>query len=181
MSDTKDGIKLRTKWRIDKFKDPTGEIVKALKSGMKMDEAIEKFKDHFIATEKFEDNVALNEGLQAIINLLAGIGVPPTLWDAANAYVGVGDGAGVEDPTDPGLLGLNKFWVDMDGGYPARVAQTCDWRGTFAPGEANFAWEEYTVVNAVNDAGENLNRRATPKGTKVLGETWTLSLQITFS
>jgi hypothetical protein len=69
----------------------------------------------------------------------------------------------------------------MDTNYPARTGQTAEWRATFGSGDANYAWEEYTVVNASSDSGKNLNRKTASKGTKSSGETWTLSLQITFS
>jgi hypothetical protein len=69
----------------------------------------------------------------------------------------------------------------MDATYPQRTNQMCDWLATFGSADANYAWEEYTVVNAADDTGKNLNRKIASKGTKTSGETWTLSLQITFS
>jgi hypothetical protein len=69
----------------------------------------------------------------------------------------------------------------MDATYPQRSNQTAEWRATFGSSDANYAWEEYTVVNAASDTGKNLNRKCSSKGTKASGETWTLSLQITFS
>lgn len=201
MLDTKDRIKMKTEWRIDKFKDPNEKIARALRGwviryrlpfmrksaitlrrGMSIKEAIARFSDRFIATEKIDGNIALNEGLQAIINLLAGIGVAPTLWNNANAHVGVGDSNAAENPTQVGLqAAVNKLWIAMDGGYPARTNQMCDWRGTFGAAQANFSWQEYTVVNAADDSGQNINRKIADKGTKAAGETWTLSVQITFS
>jgi hypothetical protein len=68
----------------------------------------------------------------------------------------------------------------MDGGYPQRSGQVASWKGTFGDGVAEFAWEEFTVDNGA--AGDvNLNRYVTSKGTKGSGETWVLTVQITFS
>jgi hypothetical protein len=75
----------------------------------------------------------------------------------------------------------NKTFKAMDATYPQRSGQTAEWRATFGSSEANYAWEEYTVVNASDDSGVNLNRKIASKGTKSSGETWVLSLQITFS
>jgi hypothetical protein len=69
----------------------------------------------------------------------------------------------------------------MDATYPQRSNQTAEWRATFGSSDANYAWEEYTVVNAASDTGKNLNRKTASKGTKASGESWVLSLQITFS
>ncbi len=55
-----------------------------------------------------------------------------------------------------------------------------EWRATFGSGDANEAWNEYAVDNGAA-AHKLLNRKVESKGTKVSGETWTLSLQITFS
>jgi hypothetical protein len=94
----------------------------------------------------------------------------------------VGDSNAAESATQTGLqAATNKTYKAMDATYPQRSNQTAEWRATFGSAEANYAWEEYTVVNAASDTGKNLNRKISSKGTKASGETWTLSLQITFS
>lgn len=113
-------------------------------------------------------------------DIICGLGTP-TKWDNTNARLGVGDDATAPSATQTGLLGTNKAFKGMDSGYPSRSAQTAEWRATFGSTEGNFAWEEYTVVNAADDTGDNLNRTTSSKGTKASGETWTLSLKITFS
>lgn len=181
MSELKDKISWKAEWRIDKFKDPTGKIGKLLKAGAKIEEVIKRFPGCFIGTEKILGNVALNEGLQALIELAAGISTP-TKWDNTNAYLGVGDSSTAPSASQTSLqAAVNKFWEPMDATYPQRTGQVCDWRATFEDGDAEFAWEEYTVVNASDDTGDNLNRCTASKGTKASGEAWTLSLQITFS
>jgi hypothetical protein len=79
------------------------------------------------------------------------------------------------------LLGASKTFKGMDAGYPQRSNQTLEWRATFGSAEGNHAWEEYTVVNAADDTGQNLNRKVESKGTKASGESWVLSLKITCS
>jgi len=181
MEKTLDRVSWKAKWRIDKFKDPTNEIAKALQTGTSTDEAISLYSKAFICTEEFEANIALNEGLQELIDIICGLGTP-TKWDNSNARLGVGDSNTAESATQTGLqAATNKTFKAMDTGYPQRSNQTAEWRATFGSADANYAWEEYTVVNAADDTGDNLNRKTASKGTKSSGETWTLSLQITFS
>src|SRR3990170_3278902 len=181
MEKTGDKIGWKAHWRIDKFKDPTGEIAKNMQAGMRISEAARLHAQTFICTEEYESNIALNEGLQELIDVICGLGTP-TKWDNTNARLGVGDSNAAEVATQTGLqAATNKTYKAMDTSYPARSNQTAEWRATFASGDANYAWEEYTVVNASNDTGKNLNRKISSKGTKASGETWTLSLQISFS
>jgi hypothetical protein len=177
----KEKIGWKARWRIDKFKDPTGEVARKLQAGMRIAEAVNLHAQAFIGTEEFESNIALNEGLQELIDIICGLGTP-TKWDNSNARLGVGDSNAAESASQTGLqASTNKTFKTMDTSYPSRTNQTAEWRATFGSSEANYAWEEYTVVNASSDTGKNLNRKTSSKGTKASGETWTLSLQITFS
>jgi hypothetical protein len=181
MEKTVDKVSWKAKWRIDKFKDPSDEIAKALQAGMPVQEVISLYAKAFVCTEEFDANIALNEGLQELIDIICGLGTP-TKWDNSNARLGVGDSNAAESATQTGLqAATNKTFKAMDTGYPQRSSQTAEWRATFGSADANYAWEEYTVVNAAADTGKNLNRKIASKGTKSSGETWTLSLQITFS
>ena len=181
MEKLEEKIGWNAKWRIDKFRDPDDKIAKALQAGMPMNEALSLYAKAFICTERIEGNIALNEGLQALIGLACAIG-SETAWSNAAAYLGVGDSNAAENAAHTGLqAATNKLWKAMDATYPQRTNQMCDWRATFGSADANYAWEEYTVVNAADDTGKNLNRKIAAKGTKVAGESWVLSLQITFS
>jgi len=178
---TMDKVSWKAKWRIDKFRDPENKTSKALQAGMSMTEALRLFGDSHIGKEEWENNVALNEGLGELIDIICGLGTP-TKWDNSNARLGVGDSNAAESASQTGLqASTNKTYKTMDTSYPTRTNQTAEWRATFGSGDANYAWEEYTVVNAASDTGKNLNRKISSKGTKASGETWTLSLQITFS
>jgi len=241
----KDKIRFKTEWRVDKFKDPNNVIAEMLKSGLSIEEVKQLFPDSFIGSEVFKENVALNEGLQNLINIICGIGTT-TLYNNANARLGVGDNSAAEAATQVMLQAIatktawaastakalgeivrptaaptdaSRFYYEctvagttgtteptwpttdgatvvdntvtwtarerivfkaMDAGYPARVDQTSEWRSTYAGTDANFSWQEFTVDNGAT-AALNLNRRIADKGTKASGETWTLSLKITFS
>ena len=148
---------------------------------MHIEKAVNLYDQAFIGTETFDANIALNEGLQELIDIICGLGTP-TKWDNTNARLGVGDSNTAEAATQTGLqAATNKTYKAMDTNYPARTNQTAEWRATFGSSDANYAWEEYTVLNAASDSGKNLNRKTASKGTKASGESWTLSLQIAFS
>jgi hypothetical protein len=181
MEKTMDRISWKARWRVDKFRDPTNRVAETLQAGMSRDQAKSLYHEEFVCSEVFDANVALNEGLQELIDIICGLGTP-TKWDNSNARLGVGDSNAAEAASQTGLqAATNKTFKAMDTNYPARTGQTAEWRATFGSGDANYAWEEYTVVNASSDSGKNLNRKTASKGTKSSGETWTLSLQITFS
>lgn len=127
-----------------------------------------------------EGNLLLNEGIQLLEDLLIGAG--GTAYNNANARIGVGDSAAAAAATQTGLqAAVNKFFKAMDATFPSRAAQTISWRATFASGEANFAWNEWTIVNAADDAGTNLNRKAEGLGTKVSGAVWELKVSVSIS
>jgi len=128
-----------------------------------------------------EGNVLLNEGIDVLWHLTAGTGTP-TPFNAANAYIGVGDGTVAEAATQTGLQGTNKAYKAMDAGYPSRPGATqCRWQSTFTGTEANFTWNEITVANGSSDAAANLNRKVQNLGTKAADTTWIAQLTITIS
>jgi len=154
-----EGITWSSRWRIEKFK----------KDATKPYEVLE-----------WEGNLGLQEGRGELIDIICGLGTP-TKWDNTNAYLGVGNSNTAASETDTGLLGASKLYKAMLATYPQRSNQTAEWKAEFIDGEAEFAWEEFTVCNTNSDAGVNLNRVVTSKGTKASGEVWTLSLKITFN
>ncbi|MBT0160678.1 hypothetical protein G4O51_11930 [Candidatus Bathyarchaeota archaeon A05DMB-2] len=175
-----DKVGWKSLWTITKFKDEDGVIAEMLRGGARIEDVVKQFPEAFLGEERLEGNIALNEGLQALIDLLAGLNTV-TKWDNANARLGVGDSNAAESASQTGLQGASKTFKAMDTGYPQRTNQTCEWRATFGSSDANYSWQEFTVVNAAGDTGQNLNRKVADKGTKASGESWTLSLQITFS
>lgn len=132
---------------------------------------------------RIEGNVLLNEGINAVLlPLLCGT-ASPTAYDNANARLGVGndDGAVAEDATQTGLQGSSTTFKAMSSGFPTVGSQKATWQAEFGGTEGNHAWQEFTVVNAADDTGDNLNRKVSDQGTKASGQTWTLSLEITIS
>src|SRR3990170_3596910 len=181
MEKTIDKLGWKAKWRIHKFSDVDDKIASALHGGLATTEALWLYKEAFLSAEEWDANIALNEGLQELIDIICGIGTPAA-WSNTNARLGVGDSNVAEAATQTGLqAATNKTFKAMEAPYPQRSGQSAEWRATFGSGDANFAWEEYTVVNSADDSGKNLNRKTSSKGTKASGESWVLSLQITFT
>ena len=128
---------------------------------------------------EFEGNLLLNEGIQLLEDLLIGAG--GTTYANANAYLGVGDSSTAAVATQTDLqASTNKKYVAMDATYPSRASQTITWRSTFTSANGNFAWAEFTVGNGAA-GGDNLNRKVSDQGTKVVGQTWVLSLTLVIS
>jgi len=177
-----DKLGWKSEWHIWKWRDPDGRIAEALRLGkLSVEEAAMQYCEAFLGHETFSGNVALNEGLQLLIEIITGIDTISNKWDNANARLGVGDSNIAEDALQTGLQGTNKTFVGMDSGYPQRSGQTAIWQATFDGTTGNHSWQEFTVVNGADDTAINLNRKVADKGTKASGETWTLQLQVTFS
>jgi len=133
---------------------------------------------------KFVGNLSLTEGMTTLCNLLTGTGAE-TVYSQANTYLGVGDSSAAEDHAQTALqAAVNKLWKQCKATYPQFADDTghrvVTWCADFTSAEANYAWAEFTVVNATTDAGKNLNRKVSAQGTKTAGQTWTLSISINF-
>lgn len=176
-----ESLRWSSRWTIHKFSDPDGACAEFMRNGGRFEDALKFFKDRLVGIEEWKGNLGLQEGRQELIRLIAGTDGTPVKWDNANARLGVGNSNTAPADTQTGLLGASKDFHAMDATYPQRANQTCEWRATFGDTHAEFAWEEYTVVNAADDTGMNLNRCTASKGTKASGESWTLSLKITFN
>lgn len=155
-------VTMKKKWVIHKFAN---------------DEAFEC--GEWYDKSEFEGNLLLDEGIALLQALLTG--GAGTAYDNTNARLGVGNSAIAEASSQTGLQGASKAYAGMEAGYPSISGAVTTWRAVFGGTEANFAWEEFTVVNAADDTGDNLNRKVSSQGTKASGQTWTLDLQITWS
>lgn len=158
----KETLSIKKKWTIRKYLDDN-----AVKAGIYYEKSI------------FHGNVLLNEGIGELLLLL--IGGTADAYNNANAYLGVGENTSTAAATQTGLQGSTLYYKGMETGYPSISGQTVTWRASFGTADANISWQEFTVVNASTDAGENLNRRVTNQGTKTAGQTWVLDLELTFS
>ncbi|MEM2107834.1 MAG: hypothetical protein QXL10_00920 [Candidatus Bathyarchaeia archaeon] len=155
-------------WRVEKYIAKDGREI--AEKGLKPYEVV-----------TLRHNCLLHEGISTLLGLLCGIG-SETPYSNANARIGVGDSSTAPADTQTGLLGSNKFWKGMNAGYPQKSGDhDIVFQADFNSGEAEFAWNEQTIVNAANDSGSNLCRQNTALGTKPAGQTWRLTGTITFT
>jgi hypothetical protein len=149
---------------------------------------VTKFEDNgaFERGEHYEKNVIegnllLNEGITEFLSLLTGGAA--TAFSNANARLGVGDSTAAAAATQSALQGTaNKLYKAMESGYPTVTSQSVNFRSVFGSTDANFAWEEFSVMNGSDETtAKNLNRKVSSQGTKASGQTWQLDLTITFS
>ena len=124
-------------------------------------------------------NSMLNEGSEEIIELLTEINATDYYTNAL-ARMGVGNGVAAVVATQTALQGGSTSFVAMETTFPSRTNQRVDFKGSYADGVAEFAWEEFSVDNGVTP-NANLQRLLASKGTKGTGEVWTAEVQITFS
>src|SRR4030067_2756204 len=130
MEKTIDKVGWKAKWRIHKFSDTDDKIASALHAGLATTEASRMYKDAFLAAEEWDTNIALNEGLQELIDIICGIGTP-TAWNNTNARLGVGDSNTAEAAIQTGLQATtNKTFKAMDATHPQRSGQSAEWRAT---------------------------------------------------
>jgi hypothetical protein len=109
----------------------------------------------------------------------ATIGESVTLFNNANAYLGVGDGTTAFSASQTDLQGTNKVRKPMNSGYPSRSGNTVTFQATFGASEANFVWNEWGVFNAAT-GGVMLNRKVESLGTKASGTVWQFTVQLTW-
>ena len=153
----------KTKLILRKFKDEEARL---------RDEPYEVCED--------EGNIGLNTGIAELWDLACGLGTP-VKFDATNAKLGVSDSTAAEAAAQTDLQGATTAHASMDAAYPSRSAQTVSWRSTFGSAVANFPWNEFVVENATGAAGEKLIRKVSLQGTKISGQTWELTLQVTLA
>jgi hypothetical protein len=120
-------------------------------------------------TNAYRDHIAANT-----------IGESVTVFNNANARIGVGDGTAAFSASQTDLQGTNKFRKGMDAGYPTRSGNVLTFQSTFGASEANFEWQEWGVFNAAS-AGTMLNRFVQNLGTKTSSQTFRLTVQITLN
>jgi len=152
-------------WRIEKFADDAAYV-----------------RGESYAVSEIEGNLLLNEGIAALLLLLIGGG--GDAYSNGNTYLGVGDSSTAAAAAQTGLqAAANKLWKAMEVDYPTSppANEQVIFRSVFTGAEANYAWEEFTVVNAATDAGDNLCRKISSEGTKEVGETWTLTYTMTLA
>jgi len=100
-----------------------------------------------------------NVGKEVIAHAITGdIGSGKTYnaFDVTHAFLGVGDGVTAFSATQTNLQGTNKLRKLVDAA-PTFSTATINFVATFTTAEANYAWQEDGIFNAVT-AGEMLTR-----------------------
>jgi hypothetical protein len=117
-----------------------------------------------------------DKGTIAIASLFMGDAVVPA-FNQANSRIGVGDSSAAFASNQVDLQGSNKF-RKLVSIAPVRTANTIDYKTTFQPGEASFAWNELALFDS--PAGDYMATRRTIAGfgTKPAGEAWTITLTV---
>ena len=127
-------------------------------------------------------------GLEAMIDAITNIGAftffgfddadPPV----NHAHIGVGNSTDLFDAAETDLQGGSLFRRPMDTDFPVQTsAKVLTLQSTFGLTEANHAWEEWGVFNAVA-SGVMLNRKVeTITGSPKTGsEVWQFTVTLTF-
>jgi len=103
-----------------------------------------------------------------------------TEFNAANAHLGVGNSNAAFAAGQTDLQGGSVFRRPMEATFPSRSVNVITAKASFAPGEANFAWEEWGYFNAVA-AGTMFSRKVEVLGTKPSTQTWVLTATLTIN
>ncbi len=105
------------------------------------------------------------------------LGETITAYDNTNARIGVGDSTTAYSSSQTDLQGTNKFRKGMDSGFPTRSGAVMTFKSTFNDGEANFAWNEWIIVNDAS-TGTAMCRKVESNGTKS-GGIWVFEVDVT--
>ena len=102
----------------------TGTIAEEMQTGLPFETALNRYGENFVCIEKFGSNLALNEGLGELIDLICGLGTP-TKWDYSNARLGVGDSNATVVGDTNWVAGIYKQNL-QDHGFNLSTAQWAD-------------------------------------------------------
>lgn len=119
-------------------------------------------------------NIILDNGANEMLKIICGTGGRP--YSNANAKIQVGTNTTPELASQTGLIATspNMYEKGMEATYPQVSGRTMVFKSVFDDGEANFAWNEFSITNG----NVSLNRKVQNLGTKNTG-VW--SIQITIS
>lgn len=123
---------------------------------------------------EFESNMLLYPGARAAWSLLIAEDDAPDPFSNSNAYIAVGNGGTVPDPSQTGLMGTSTARRPMEATYPRHTsvngepAAVIVFRAAFPDGVAEFHWNEIGLANS--SSGPILfNRRTRDIGDKPAG------------
>jgi hypothetical protein len=183
MSDT---FKWNVEWEVNKYKADSIEIVR--------ENLIEPYE-----TVKREGNLLLHGGASAMWEFMLGNGISGggsalSYFDASNAYIGIGTSilpaTASQTDLDTGALGTTdtyRAYGTMEAGYPLHsdgtgsANSTISFKSSFGSVAAVFPWNEWGILNGTVATSRVLNRKVDYIGTKQVGETWEITINITLS
>lgn len=127
---------------------------------------------------KVERNIVLDSGVTELWKIVGGIsGSVP--FSNGNAVIGVGRNNTAESATQTGILDTSGAYKAVESNFPQVSGRTITFQSTFSDSEANFTWNEMSVLNGLGNA-KALNRRVQNLGTKSSGN-WTLKVTISLA
>ncbi len=159
----KEGIKWRDKWTLKKYN------------------SYEDYKNNNpYEVSDMGKNTLLNSGINELWDLVSGDSV--NNFDNTNSRIGVGDDAtavDVENDTDLKST-ANTEYLTMQAGYPSSGAnEKIVFQSEARGDDANFDWKEFVLKQ--NTSGICLNRLVSDQGTKVQGQIWTTTIEVSLS
>ena len=143
-----------------------------------------KTKEDYLLNNSYETipvcgNMLLTVGANAIWGLVTGTsGYTP--FSYANTYIGVGSSSIEAKANQTGLQGGSKAFAKVEEGFPKISDNEITYQATFNENEANFSWNEMTIINGPVNTGTSLNRKVYDLGTKD-GGVWTLRAVISLN
>jgi hypothetical protein len=139
-------------------------------------------------------NLLLNGGgdvlwLGLIGSLSATTNVANTYFNNANAGIRVSTSNTAAANTQTNIQGTTKYTKGMDATYPTHTTGTAStaaknitFKATFTTSQANFAWNEWCIVNrTAQTGGRALNRKVQSLGTKTSAATWAFTVTLSLA
>ena len=165
------------------------DLCKSLKfsehSAWKVDWLIEKwhsFSEKCSGIAPYEtvtdgQNIILDTGANELLKIISGTG--GAAYNNTNTKIYVGTSTTAENASQTGVIatGSNRAYASVDSGYPTVDGRTVIYRATFGDSEANFAWNEASIVNGTEVNSVAMNRKVSSMGTKN-GGAWTIQITI---
>lgn len=141
-----------------------------------------------LGSSRVDGNLITTAGLTRLTSLLNGAG--GTALTTTTARIGVGNGAGTAAVGDTDLsasAGSTNRWFQTCTVSTAAGVVTIT--GTFASADGNFAWNEFgiDIGTATVTSGNTVNatlfnhKTSIAQGTKASGQSWAVTVTITFS
>lgn len=148
---------------------------------------VEKYRDgeaEPYERREVDGNVLSYGGASALWDCLINASPTAPNFASATAAIGVGDSTTAAAASQTGLqASSNKTYkaatISHTDGTSSSAA-TSSWTATFGASDANYAWEEWGIFDNTTPT-RMLNRKVESLGTKVNGESWTVTIQLTLS